>query len=84
MPSTSGLSPIKREFELEAGQDGAQIVRHAGQHRGAFSIERSMRAFISKNACAARRTFPRRGAEVRRLAALAEAFGGVPPAAGSA
>ena len=33
----------QRQFELEAGEDGAQIVRDAGQHRGAL-LDRSLDA----------------------------------------
>jgi hypothetical protein len=51
-----GAVADQRQLELEAGQDGAQIVRHAGQHRGAL-LDRALDArFISMKACAARRT----------------------------
>ena len=78
MPSTSGLSPIKCEFELEAGQDGAQIVADAGQHRGAL-LDRALDARLHFQERLRRLPhFPcAAGTEVRRLAALAEAFGGV-------
>ena len=68
----------QRELELEARQDGAQIVRHPGQHGGAL-LDRALDADFhfqeggggaAHFACAAR-------AEIRNLAALAERLGGV-------
>ena len=78
MPSTSGLSPISASSSLKR----VRMVRRSWLTPASIavrcSIERSMRAFISRKACAARRTSRRAtGAEIRRLAALAETFGGV-------
>ncbi len=36
----------QRQFELEAGEDGAQVVRDAGQHRGAL-LDRALDAASS-------------------------------------
>ena len=68
----------QREFELEAGQDRAQVVRHAGQHGGAL-LDRALDAPLHLEEGlrrAAHLARPAR-AEVRHLAALAETLGGV-------
>ena len=56
MPSTSGLSPISASSSLKR----VRMVRRSCETPASIavrcSIERSMRAFISRNACAARRT----------------------------
>ena len=41
-----GAVAEQRELELEARQDGAQIVRHAGQHGGAL-LDRALDARLS-------------------------------------
>ena len=63
------------QFELEAGQDGAKVVRHAGQHRGAL-LDRALDARFHLDE-GLRRAADFAGAarmEIRRLAALAETF----------
>ena len=76
--STSGVIAEQCQFELEAGQHGAQIVRDAGEHRGAL-LDRPLDARLHLDeglrgaAHLARAARP----EVRRLAALAEALRGV-------
>ena len=73
-----GAVAEQRQFELEAGQHGAQVVRDAGEHRGAL-LDRALDARLHLDeglrgaAHLARAARP----EVRRLAALAEAFRGV-------
>ena len=73
-----GAVAEQRQLELEAGQHGAQVVRHAGQHRGAL-LDRALDARLHLDeglrgaAHLARAARP----EVRHLAALAEALGGV-------
>ena len=56
MPSTSGLSPISASSSLKR----VRMVRRSWLTPASIavrcSIERSMRAFISRKACAARRT----------------------------
>ena len=76
--SISGLSPSKRQFELEAGQHRAQIVRDAGQHGGAL-LDRALDAPLHLDEGLRRAAHLARAArpEVRHLAALAEALGGV-------
>ena len=73
-----GAVADQRQFELEAGQDGAQIVADAGQHRGAL-LDRALDArFHLQEGLRGAAHFARAaGTEVRRLAALAETFGGV-------
>ncbi|OIQ64827.1 hypothetical protein GALL_536210 [mine drainage metagenome] len=68
----------QRQFELEAGQDGAQIVRHAGQHRGAL-LDRALdaRFHLQERLRGAAHLARPAGAEVGRLASLAEALGGI-------
>ena len=78
MPSTSGLSPINASSSLKR----VNIVRRSWLTPASIavrcSMERSMRDFISRKAWAARRTSRApRGRKFERLAALAEAFGGV-------
>ena len=68
----------QRELQLEAGQHGAQVVRHAGQHGGAL-LDGALDALLHLQeglrgaAHLARAARP----EVRRIAALAEALGRV-------
>ncbi len=76
--SISGPLAEQRQLELEARQDRAQVVRHAGEHRGAL-LHRALDAALHLDeglrgaAHLARAARP----EARHLAALAEAFGGV-------
>ena len=66
------------EFKLKARQNGAQIVRHAGQHRGALLDGALDACFHFQEGRGSPADFPRAARpEVRRLAALAEGFGGV-------
>ena len=73
-----GAVAEQRQFELEPGEDCAQVVRHPGEHGGAL-LDRPLDAAFhfqegggrAPNLAGAART------EVRRLAALAEGFGGV-------
>ena len=78
MPSSFGTVADQRQFELEPGQDGAKVVRHAGQHRGAL-LDRALDARFHFQKCAGGAAYLARasGSEVRCFAALAEAFGGV-------
>ena len=78
MASTSGLVAEQCQFELEARQNGAQIVRHAGEHGGAL-LDRALDADFHFQKCGRRAPHLARAArpEVRRLAALAERLGGV-------
>ncbi len=66
----------QRQFELEAGEDGAQIVRHAGQHGGALLDAALDPAFHFQEGEGGAANLARAArAEVRHLASLAEAFG---------
>ena len=73
-----GTVADQRQFKLEAGQDGTQIVRHAGQHRGAL-LDGALdaRFHLQKRLRGAAHFTRAAGTEVRRLTALAEAFGGI-------
>ena len=68
----------QRQFELEAGEDGAQIMRDAGQHRGAL-LDRALDAGLHLQESLRRAPHLARaaGPEVRRLAALAKTFGSI-------
>ena len=66
----------ERQFELEPGEDGAQVVRHARQHGGALldgALDPALH-FEEREGGAANLARAAR-AEVRHLAAFAEAFG---------
>ena len=65
-------------LELEAGQDRPQVVRDAGQHRGAL-LDRALDAGLHLHERLGRLADLAGAArpEVRHLAALAEAFGGL-------
>ena len=68
----------QRQLELEAGEDGAQIVADAGQHRGAL-LDRTLDArlhFQKRLRGAADFACPA-GPEIRRLAPFAETFSGI-------
>src|SRR5437667_350061 len=68
----------ERQLELEAGQDGAQIVRDAGEHGGAL-LDRALDAALHFDEGGRRPAHLARPAraEIRHLAALAETLGGV-------
>ena len=68
----------QREFELEAREHGAQVVRDAGQHGGAL-LDRALDARLHLDEGLRRAPHLARAAraEIRHVAALAEAFGGV-------
>ena len=73
-----GAVADQRELELEAGEDGAQVVRDAGEHGGAL-LHRALDAGLHLDEGLRRAAHLERAArtEVRHLAALAEALGGV-------
>src|SRR6516162_8218045 len=68
----------QRELELKAGQNGAQVVADAGQHGGAL-LHGALDAALHLDEGGRRAADLARPArpEVRHLAALAEALGGV-------
>ena len=68
----------QRQFELEAREHGAQVVRHAGQHRGAL-LDGALDARLHLDEGLRRAPHLARAArtEIRHFAALAETFGGV-------
>ena len=68
----------QREFELETRQDGPQVMRNAGQHRGALLDSALDAVFISRKAAAARRTSRApRGRKFGASRPLPKALGGV-------
>ena len=68
----------QRELELEAREDGAQVVRDAGEHRGALlhgALDAALHLDEGDRGAAHLARAAR--AEIRHFAALAEALGGV-------
>ena len=78
MPSTSGLSPISASSSLKRVRMVRRSCADAGQHRGAL-LDRALdaRLHLQERLRRAPHFARAAGPEVRRLAALAEAFGGV-------
>ena len=73
-----GAVAEQRELELEPRQHRAQVVRDAGEHGGAL-LDRALdaRFHFQKRGCGAAHFAGAARPKVRRLAALAERFGGV-------
>ncbi len=69
---------MQRQFQLEAREHRAQVVRDAGQHGGAL-LDGALDARLHLEESGRRAPHLARAArpEIRRVAALAEAFGGV-------